>query len=231
MMIKPKLYKIDESGYYMVSELIKYPQTRRYFKGCKQSPRKCLIKHCINYSDYVCAIQINNCWKSGYNVSFKRAVLFLKEQYVNDYIIIKSAHKKDVPDIVNVFSKYVCDFSCIYLFHIGDIEQLDFIDTTHQKEMHEKCFVYKFGITNSIQRRTNEHLRTFNSYNNVELNIELFAYVHNDFLYDAENKLKQYFKMSDMIVNHSTYKELVMIPKSKLQYVRNLYNDVYTLFN
>ena len=221
--LTPKLYHMDDSKYYKVSELLKYSPARKFFYGCKQSPRQCLLKHNIHQNDYICAIQKNGEWKTGYNLSFKKANVFLREEYVKDMVL---DFKKKDPTIINVFSKYVCEFPCIYLFCLGKPSELDFVESTA-----EEAFVYKFGMTNNIQRRTCEHLKTYSMYNNVSIEIEMFAYIHNDNLHEAESKLRNYFKMSDMIIEHPQHKELVVIPKSKLHLVKHMYNDIYNLFN
>jgi hypothetical protein len=175
----------------------------------------------------VCAIYKNGVWRGDYDSSFKRANLFLKVTYVTDNVIDRG-YKKD-PEVLNLFSKYVCDFSCIYLFYLGDYSEIDFIDKD-KESIQEESYVYKFGMTNNIKRRTHEHMKTYNVYENVAIDLEIFAYIHNDNLHDAETKLRNYFKMSNMIVKHDLYKELVIIPKSKLPLVKSMYNDIYQLF-
>lgn len=223
------MYFINDSKYFKVVELMKYHLSKKFFSGCKQSPRRCLSKHNIDYTDYMCAVEKDGNWKTGYDPSFRKANLFLKATYVNDNVFNEQSVKEE-PEIINVFSKYVCEFPCIYLFSLGVLSELDFVNTSKKYE-EEECFVYKFGMTNNIQRRTCEHLKTYNVYENVSLHIEMFAYIQNDKLYAAESKLRNYFKMSDMIVSHTQYKELLIIPKSKLPLVKHMYNDIYNLFN
>lgn len=226
--VKPRLYHINDAKYYKVSELIKYPPAKKFFNGCRQSPRQCLLKHNIDDTNYLCAIEKHGIWNTGYDLSFKKANLFLRAEYVKDVVLYQHFRKKN-PEIINVFSKYVCEFPCIYLFCLGNASELSFIDCDNFDD--EEAYLYKFGMTNNIQRRTCEHLKTYHVYDNVTLEIETFAYIHNNNLHEAETKLRNYFKMADMIVDHCQHKELVIIPKSKLLFVKQMYNDIYNLFN
>ena len=119
----------------------------------------------------------------------------------------------------------------IYLFAIGKVSDLHdtfVFDTSRHKP---NDIVYKYGFTKDIDKRYGQHLRSFGRINGVtSLEHKIFANIDPMFLSKAECKIKNIFSANNWNLADSTYKEIVVIPKSQLNYVKKTYYDTSELY-
>lgn len=227
----------------MAYDLIQYNVGRSFFRTCMKNPRKCIVKHNIPKQEYVFAIRKNNNQFMIYDASFKKANLYLSSEYVKKNVVSKMKQPSVSKNEKNVFlSKCVSPFSCIYLFSLGSTKDLrDHIKLTSSSSIdgsfckenneHDDAIVCKFGMTNNLQRRTLEHHKTFGKISNVNMELEICAHINPQFLYEAESKLYNYFKLVNYVVPDDGYKELIVIPKKHMKMIKALYQDVSELYH
>jgi len=118
-----------------------------------------------------------------------------------------------------VFSKTAHNIPCIYLFSIGQVkdlrESLDLDDSYDDDD-----FMYKWGMTNNLKRRTKDHEKTYGEFEGANLELVLFGYIDPQYISEAETRLAHCFKAMNLVVEHETYEELAIIPKEQVKYIR-----------
>lgn len=237
--MKIPTYTIYDKKYYMAYELIKYNIGRPFFRTCMNNPRKCIVKHNIPKHDYLFAIYKNNTYKI-YDSSFKKAHLYLSSDYVNNNVLTstmittsESNEKKREGKPSNSFlQKCANPFSCIYLFSLGTVKDLrNDIGIEENSIFDENDIVCKFGLTNNLQRRTLEHRKTFGNIKQIRMELETCAYITPPFLYEAESKLHNHFKLCNSKLEHESFKELVVLSVREMKLVKLVYADISNLCN
>jgi hypothetical protein len=129
-------------------------------------------------------------------------------------------------DVVKaVFSKTATEIPCIYLFSLGTVKSLR--KKLHlSKEYEDTDFVYKFGMTIDLKRRTKEHVKEFGN----DIEFVTFGLIDAQYISEAETDLKRNFKDLDYIITHEKYKEIVVIPSKKLLSVKKQFNMISRLY-
>jgi len=123
--------------------------------------------------------------------------------------VIISAKNRDV-----LFKSCIGKYSCIYLFEIPQLSQ-------NNK-------VYKYGYTNNLIRRNDEHHKTYG--NNIKL--KYHAHIPPYYLRDAEKDIRNYFHKADWEYQEcKQFKELVAIPDTLLEQTAEVYNLISDKYN
>jgi hypothetical protein len=96
--------------------------------------------------------------------------------------------------------------------------------------------ICKFGKTNSLRRRVAEHSKHYNAmttstHEPMIMNLETFVFIHPSSLTEAETRVREHFKHTQMWIEHELYRELICIHKKDLRSVRRLFADVGKLCN
>lgn len=142
------------------------------------------------------------------------------------------SYEKIVKNIGNIASQVIKPKSCIYLFRLGSVQDLQtvfkipsgFGDKSGDKP---SSFIYKFGLTNDIDRRESEHRTKF-----VNKGVKNFerVYVKPTGVFSTreyENKIFDYFRdneytfIKDEVKSSDKYNELVIINNTNLKKVIN----------
>ena len=82
-------------------------------------------------------------------------------------------------------------------------------------------------MTSDIARRSSEHSKTYGKLNNNSFKIALFSYIDVSFMSKAENKLKHHFDRMGINVKQTTDKELIVVDKDNMAFIKEMYNDIY----
>lgn len=138
-------------------------------------------------------------------------------------------HKEAIRSIAMVSTMSTNPDSSIYLFNLGTTEELKSIFKIPNEKISEKICIYKFGLTNDINRRETEHSQKFNRKgckNFKRAFVKPSSIIVNR---DNENKLFDYFKKNDYtfiseeINSKDKYRELVCIGETEFRKVVNFY--------
>jgi len=138
-------------------------------------------------------------------------------------------HKEAIRSIAKVSTMSTNPDSSIYLFNLGTTEELKSIFKIPTERISDKICIYKFGLTNDINRRETEHSQKF-----IRKGCKNFkrAFVKPSSIIvnrDNENKLFDYFKKNDYtfifeeVTGKDKYKELVCIGETEFKKVVNFY--------
>ena len=78
----------------------------------------------------------------------------------------------NVKNIKSVFSTNSNKTPCVYLFIIGQANEL-----LKSKKYNDSDYIFKFGYTNDLVRRTNEHYKTYKNEFNKEIQLVIFSII------------------------------------------------------
>lgn len=121
--------------------------------------------------------------------------------------------------IKTVFDKTTKQMPCIYLFSIGQVSDLR--ETLEISDDYDDLdFVYKWGMTIDLKRRTKEHEKTFSKKEGFDLQLVLFNNIDPQYISEAETTLKHAIIGMRLKLKHHTHKELAIIPKREMKLVR-----------
>lgn len=152
----------------------------------------------------------------------KEAELQAKEEELNQ-------HKEAIKAIAIVSTKSMLPNSCIYLFKLGSSEELKDIFKIPEEFIDKNINVYKFGMTNDIDRREKEHKTLYTKVGCTS--IERIIQQQSSIIVNKENenKLFDYFSDKKFTFISEGYKakqkfnELVCIRDKDLKAVRKYY--------
>jgi hypothetical protein len=134
----------------------------------------------------------------------------------------------------NVFKSHSSKMPCVYLLEIGKVKELK--DTFNINEDDEilksNSTIYKFGFTDDIDRRLNEHFSDYGKLKNVK-NIQLtkFTMVEERYKVEAERDLRKFFEdfnkrfivKTNKELNIKGRNELIILNKDELESVFKFY--------
>ncbi len=129
--------------------------------------------------------------------------------------------------VKDVLTTCITSMPCVYLFNVGKITDL----RKHYDELkpYKKGFLFKWGRTNDLKRRTFEHIKTYGNLLSSVLQLKYFSPVDNIYEAAAESEIRRYFQ--DNAVQFRKHKELVILDKTQIASTRLFYEDVYKKFS
>jgi len=128
-----------------------------------------------------------------------------------------------------VFNKTTNTMPCIYLYSLGKVKDLRKV-LKIGKEYKDDDFVYKWGMTIDLERRTGEHERSLGKLNGVNLQLVTFGFIDPQYISKAETQIESIFKEFDLVFEHEKYIELAIIPKNKMKIVKEQYSLISKVY-
>ena len=134
-----------------------------------------------------------------------------------DVVGVPTPYLKEVLDIC------ATDVPCVYLFLVGKIVDL----RKHFDEFKDRRsgMVFKFGKTNNLLRRCQEHTRTFGSWPGGTFRIAQWVPIHPNEISSAEVMVKDLLKHKQ--IQFKNHKELVVLAQSDMKEVRQVFRSVF----
>lgn len=123
-----------------------------------------------------------------------------------------------------VFNKTSTTMPCIYLFNIGFVKDLRQILNIDKKYTDDMC-VYKWGMTNSLSRRTKEHIDAFKPLD-IEIKLSRYNYVDPQYMSTAEVDLSNVIKAFGFHFTFDTMEELAIMNKKNLKLMEDQYDQI-----
>lgn len=120
--------------------------------------------------------------------------------------------------IKDVFKTNSSKTPCVYLYLIGDAKKL--IDTKYN----ENELLCKFGCTDDLPRRCNEHDKLFSKEFNSKIELICFSIIEAKYIFQAESNIHQYFKAN--LIEYKNMKELIVINKKDLHSIKEHYSMI-----
>jgi hypothetical protein len=142
-----------------------------------------------------------------------------KEQIVGDIMGVNASIIKEV------FNKNVNTVPCVYLFTLGlvkDLRKSMNIDESYD----DKSMVCKYGYTDSIKRRTSEHMKTYGKIKHVDLKLKYYSYIDPQYISEGETKIKNFMNNMNMDFQYEKYKELIILKKENIEETKEKYEYI-----
>ena len=128
-----------------------------------------------------------------------------------------------------VLSKTASSVPCVYMFSLGVAKDLrdvmDIPDTVGDGQI-----IIKYGFTKSLERRTNEHVKTFSEIKKVNLELLYYSYIDPIYLSNAEKDIKDFVSQYETVIKYKKFKELISVSpahqkliKKQLGYINKEY--------
>jgi hypothetical protein len=129
--------------------------------------------------------------------------------------------------VKDVLTTCITSMPCVYLFNVGKIVDL----RKHYEELRpfKKGFLFKWGRTNDLKRRTGEHIKTYGNLISSTLQLKYFSPVDNVYEVEAENEIRGHFQGN--AIQFRNHKELIILDKNQLPGARVFYEEVYKKFS
>lgn len=143
-------------------------------------------------------------------------------------ILVSSLLGVPMDSVRAVFDKSSDNVSCNYLFSLGTVKEL------RQKlnipdDWNDNDTVAKFGTTADMKRRLGENKAEYKKIG-VDLELLLFNQVDPQYTFQSETCVKRLFRMMNLNLVHNHYKELVIIPKKRMNDIREGYSNIATKY-
>ena len=127
----------------------------------------------------------------------------------------------DVKNIKSVFSLSAETTPCVYLFMIGNANKL-----LKNNKYNKDDIICKFGYTNDLVRRTNQHYKTYKKEFNTEIELLLFSIIDPQYICQAEASISHYFndnKLEGYLIKEVEQIELIIINKNNINQIKEHY--------
>ena len=115
--------------------------------------------------------------------------------------------------IKDVFNTASNKTPTVYLFHLGSANQLLKTNTYSDDDI-----LCKYGCTDDISRRTNEHERYYKKLYNIDISLLMYSIIDPKYIFDAESNIRGYFRSNKISSDDKT--ELIVINKNNLGQIK-----------
>jgi hypothetical protein len=123
--------------------------------------------------------------------------------------------------IQDYFSIIPHDISCVYLTYLNDVKILRDKMNIDLK-YHDNSKVYKFGLTESLERRKNEHKREFKNIEKfIDLKLVQYSMIDKQFLTKAEKDIKNEYQ--DNIIEYENMTEIIILNDDEFKKIKKSY--------
>lgn len=109
-----------------------------------------------------------------------------------------------------VLKKSTNSVPCIYCFSLGEVKNLRKVMKL-SNDIANDLIVIKYGYTDDLVRRTNDHMKTYGQIKNVNLKLLNYTYIDPKYLSQAETDIKEFFVDIEKPVKYKSFVELVAI--------------------
>lgn len=135
-----------------------------------------------------------------------------KENFVSSILGVSIDHVKTLSKVS------VSKIPCVYVFSLGYVKDLR-KSMNIKDDIDDNNMVIKFGLTDNLHRRANEHVREYQeNIQNVKIHLLYYNYIDKKYMRDCEKNIKNYFEKYGNLLNYKKYKELAILnPRNKIQ--------------
>lgn len=125
---------------------------------------------------------------------------------------IASRRNIGVSDLRKVLQTSPTPIPAVYLFQLGRAKDLR-KDIDIPNTFGDSGIVFKYGMTNDLKRRAQEHDKTYGRIPSIDMRLRHQVYVDTSCLRHAEREVENFFKRNGWhMSNHPRYTELAIVP-------------------
>ncbi|QKF94783.1 BRO N-terminal domain-containing protein [Fadolivirus algeromassiliense] len=115
-----------------------------------------------------------------------------------------------VDAVKEVFKTSTTPIPCVYLFTLGTVKNLRKSMKLDNK-FTDNMIVCKYGKTDSLVRRTGEHISTYGSIKGCQLMLRFYSYIDPKNITEAENYIKDQMNAINAHITYENHKELIVL--------------------
>lgn len=136
-------------------------------------------------------------------------------------------HHKAVREVFKASSTTI---PCVYLFTLGTAKQLR-KSMKLPNTINDDQIICKYGMTESLERRTYEHNRTFSKIKKTDLHLKYYAYIDPQYVSEAETDMGDYFAALNANIEFKDMKELVALSSKQMNgIIKKQYTNLSNLY-
>lgn len=109
-----------------------------------------------------------------------------------------------------VFKTSATTVPCVYLFTLGTVKDLR-KSMKLDKKFTDNMVVCKYGKTDSLERRTGEHISTYGTIQGCQLMLKYYSYIDPKNITEAENYIKDQMNAINAHITYENHKELIVL--------------------
>lgn len=158
-------------------------------------------------------------WAINILFTIKHGTSDTKEKLTSDILGI------DITNIKAFLNTSAASLPTVYLFILGRIEDLrESLEIDLDYELPNDNIVAKFGFTEDLERRTNQHNTTYSNLCNTSPQLFAHAVVEPKVLSEAERDIREFFIENDcLITDNPKHRELVTFTEKFLPTIKRAY--------
>lgn len=112
--------------------------------------------------------------------------------------------------VKQVFKASATSIPCVYLFTMGTVKDLRKSMKLDNKYT-DNMIVCKYGKTDSLERRTGEHISMYGSIKGCQLMLKYYSYIDPKNITEAENYIKDQMNAINAHITYENHKELIVL--------------------
>ena len=159
--------------------------------------------------------------------SLESQIILLKEWLIKEDFKINIDDNDD--KIKHILKSSVMAISCVYFFKLNTVNKLKNIMNIDQS-VNDNYIVCKYGKTNDLFRRYNEHKLSFGKIENVKLELLYYSNIEPENITQAESLIKQYLQINCTKLKYNNYDELFIINPNKLKNIETQFKMLGNTF-
>lgn len=118
--------------------------------------------------------------------------------------------------VKQVFKASSVTVPCVYFFTLGKVKDLRKAMNIDQK-YNDEMIICKYGKTESLERRTTEHINTYGSIEGSNLCLKYYSYIDPKYITKGENYISNYMNDINAHIEYNNHTELVVLDSKKLK--------------
>ena len=127
------------------------------------------------------------------------------------------------------FDSSKSNMSCVYLFTIGTVEKLRDVMNIDNK-YDDDNYVVKYGMTENIPQRTQQHEKTFRKITNDNIKLTYYALIVEEHISNAEVDIKKQLIAMNAIFRFEDMTELAIVSRKQLKELGETYTILDQLY-
>jgi hypothetical protein len=230
----PKLHTViinKEKDGYIEDEHYKYFTTIKNTPGGKNTNKKIVKELYLTYEGILRLLYTSRSPNARKFRKWSTEKLFTiqlgsKEQKENLFNKLLGVPTKNTKETLKTHS---CNISCIYLYTLGMVKDLrKSLDIS--EKYNDTDIVCKFGKSNNLLRRNDEHDNDYGKIPNVNLRLKIYSYIDEQYLTQAENDIKNLIKFYNLKFIYENKNEMIIVPADKMELIKNEFDRIRQIY-
>lgn len=151
------------------------------------------------------------------------------EQSVKRKRRIKDAAGCMIDNALEILDSSTSNISCVYLFTIGTVGNLR-KTMSISDEYSDDCYVIKYGMTEDLAQRMQQHRRTYDNIDGCDLKLKYYAWINEEYISKAEVDIKNKLQSMNILFQYKDIVELAIMTSKQLKDFGDFYEKLVQLY-